>query len=51
MEHRIILSSGRTVRTIEENDCFWVFRKSYGYSSSVSGPFPLDDVRFSGRLG
>lgn len=45
--HRTILSSGRIVRTIEEADCFWVCGKSHGDSLSVSGPFPLDDARFT----
>lgn len=47
MKNRTILSSGRMVHTIEGNDCFWVFHKSHGDSSSVSGPFPLNDARFS----
>lgn len=47
MENRTVLSSGRMVSTIEEDGCFWVFHKSHGDSSSVSGPFPLNDARFS----
>lgn len=47
MRERTILSSGRPVLTMEENDCFYVFHRSYGYEAAVSGPFPLNDPRFS----
>jgi hypothetical protein len=46
---RTILSSGRDVTTIEEETEFWVRHEGPCIHGSVpvSGPFPLDDSRFS----
>lgn len=50
MNTRIVISSGRPVLTIEEEDCFWVFRRTTTIGTSVSGPFPLNDPRFTEKI-
>jgi hypothetical protein len=45
--YRTILSSNRQVKTIEEQSQFFVFHRTTNNGQNVSGPFPLDDKRFS----
>jgi len=44
---RKILSSQRDVVTIEESSCFWVVHRPGQVEEFVSGPFNLNDKRFS----